>query len=273
VFAFLTWLLPSRELSFIDYHNHELAGRTIFIHGTIIPYWKDAVGLGSFVCHTKSKKNGLKSRPSCHGGTLHWQEKVVEHDGCKRWFEQWSKSKKTDGNGNQVANDKPFINEKKPLSTSAVKGVLNHGEHTLIPVTVKMMHSAVRDCKQFVLKDGRPLHMVKLVGAVRNFCVYFKHVQIDLEDGSGLVWIIFRQKQKECTAQRHLIEDKCNGNCYIRVIGEIEYYYGVHEIIAFDIRPVSSGNKVTHHFLEVAYSYEKRLEIVEDEMMKSVLLV
>ncbi len=50
-------------------------------------------------------------------------------------------------------------------------------------------------------------------------------------------------------------------------------YYGVHEIIAFDIRPVSSGNEVKHHFLEVAYSYERRLESVEDEMMKSVLHV
>jgi hypothetical protein len=47
----------------------------------------------------------------------------------------------------------------------------------------------------------------------------------------------------------------------------------VHEIIAFDIRTVSSGNEVTHHFLEEAYSYEKRLESVEGEMMKSVLLV
>ncbi len=47
----------------------------------------------------------------------------------------------------------------------------------------------------------------------------------------------------------------------------------MHEIIAFDVQPVGSGNKVTHHFLEVAYSYEKRLECVEDEMMKSVLLV
>ena len=83
--------------------------------------------------------------------------------------------------------------------------------------------------------------------------------------------IIFWWKQKECTAQRHLI-DECNGNHYICVIGEVADYYGVHEIIAFDIRPVSSG-KVTHHFLEVAYSYEKRLESVEDEMMKSDLLV
>ncbi len=73
-------------------------------------------------------------------------------------------------------------------------------------------------------------------------------------------------------AQRHLI-DKCNSNCYICVIGKVADYYGVHKIIAFDIRPASSGNEETHHFLEVAYSYEKRLESVEDEMMKSVLHV
>ncbi len=153
---------------------------------------------------------------------------------------------------------------------TAVKGYLHNGEHTLIPVTVKMIHSAVRDCKRFVLKDGQPLHMVKLVGAVRIFWMHDKHAQIDLEDGTGLLRIIFWRKQKECTDQRHLI-DKCNGNHYICVIGEVADYYGVHEIIAFDIWPVSSGNEVTQHFLEVAYSYEKRLESVEDEMMKSVL--
>ncbi len=114
--------------------------------------------------------------------------------------------------------------------------------------------------------------MVKLVGAIRIFRVNVKHVQIDLEDGTGLVRVILWQKLKECMAQRHLI-DECNGNRYIRVIGEVEDYYGVHEMIAFDVQPVSSGNEVTHHFLEVAYSYEKRLECVEDEMMKSVPLV
>jgi hypothetical protein len=174
--------------------------------------------------------------------------------------------KKMDGNGNRVVNDKLFIDKRKPSSTSAVKGVLNNGEHMLIPVTAKMIYSAVWNGERFVLKDGRPLHMVKLVGAVRNFRVNVKHVQIDLEDGTGLVQVILWQKQKECTAQCHLI-DKCNGNCYIRVIGEFEDYYGVHEIIAFNVRPVSSGNEVTHHFLEVAYSYEKQLECVEDEMM------
>ncbi len=166
------------------------------IRRTIVPYWNDAVGLGSIVCHTKSEKN--------------------------------------DGKGDQFVNDEPFIDKRKPLSTTVVKGVLNNGGHTFIPVTAKMIHSAVWDSKRFVLKDDQPLHMVKLVGAIRNFRVNIKHVQIDVEDGTGLVWVILWRIEKECTAQRCLI-DECNSNCYIRVIGDVKDYYGVHEIIAFDV--------------------------------------
>jgi hypothetical protein len=180
--------------------------------------------------------------------------------------------KKNDGNGNRFVKDEPFIDKRKPSSTMVAKGVLHNGEHTLIPVTAKMIHSVVWDLERFVLKDGRPLHMVKLVGAVRNFCVNIKHVQIDEEDGTGLVQVILWKKEKECTAQRCLI-DECNSNCYICVIGEVKDYYGVHKIIAFDVQPLCSGNKVTHHFLEVAYSFEKSLEYAEDEMLRAVPLV
>ncbi len=98
--------------------------------------------------------------------------------------------KENDGNGNRFVNDEPFIDERKPLSTRAVKGVLNNGEHTLIPVTAKMIHSAIWDSKRFVLKDSQPLQIVKLVGAVRIFRVNIKHIQINVEDGAGLVRVI-----------------------------------------------------------------------------------
>ncbi len=161
--------------------------------------------------------------------------------------------KRNDGNGNQFLCDEPFIDKRKPSSTTAVKGVLKNGEHMLIPVTAKMIHSAAWDSERFVLKDGQPLHMVKLAGAIRNFHVNIKQVQNDVEDGTGLVRVILWRKEKECTAQCRLI-DECNRNHYICVlIGEVKDYYGVHKIIAFDVRPVSSGNEVTHHFLEVAY--------------------
>jgi hypothetical protein len=111
-------------------------------------------------------------------------------DGCNQiWQHRLSHQvqKKNDGNGDQFVNDKPFINKRKPSSTTVAKGVLINGEHTLILVMANMVLSVVWDSERFVLKDGRPLHMVKLVGAVRIFCVNIKHVQIDVEDGTGLV--------------------------------------------------------------------------------------
>jgi hypothetical protein len=53
--------------------------------------------------------------------------------------------KKNDRNGDQFVDDKPFINKRKPSSTTVAKGVLNYGEHTLIPVMAKMIHSAIWD--------------------------------------------------------------------------------------------------------------------------------
>jgi hypothetical protein len=104
-----------------------------------------------------------------------------------------------------AVNDEPFIDKRKPSSMMVAKGVLNNGEHMLIPVTAKMIHSTVWKCERLVLKDGRSLHMVKFVGAVRNFSVNTKYVQIDVEDGMGLVQVILWREKNECTAQHQLI--------------------------------------------------------------------
>ncbi len=82
------------------------------------------------------------------------------------------------------------VSNNGPSSTMVAKNVLNNGEHTLIPGTAKMIHSAVWDLERFILKHGRPLHMVKLVGAVRNFHRDNKHVQMDVEDGTVLLRVI-----------------------------------------------------------------------------------
>jgi hypothetical protein len=90
--------------------------------------------------------------------------------------------KKKHGDDDQFADDKPFIDERKPSSKTVERSVLNNGEHTLILVTARMIHSAVWNSEWFILKDGRLLHMVKLVGAIRNFREKIKHVQINVED-------------------------------------------------------------------------------------------
>ncbi len=97
---------------------------------------------------------------------------------------------KNDGDGDRFVDDESFIDERKPLSMTVAKGVLNNGEYTLIQVMAKMIHSAVWECKRLVLKDGRSLHMVKFGGAVGNVSVNTKYKQIDVEDGTGLVRVI-----------------------------------------------------------------------------------
>ncbi len=123
---------------------------------------------------------------------------------------------------------------RKPTSTTVEKNNVYNGEHTLIPVTAKMIHSAVYKCKRLVLKDGRPLHMVKFVGAAINYSENLKNEMIDVEDGMGLVRVILWQKPNECMTEQWLVNN-CNGNGYICIIGKVTDYYGVHEIIAFDV--------------------------------------
>jgi hypothetical protein len=87
-------------------------------------------------------------------------------EGCN-WAWQHCSShqvKKNDGDGDQFVDVKPFINKRKPSSTMVERGFLNNGDHTVIPVTARMIHSAVWNFEWFILKDGQPLHMVKLVG-------------------------------------------------------------------------------------------------------------
>jgi hypothetical protein len=115
--------------------------------------------------------------------------------------------KKNHGDGDQFVDDKPVIDERKPSSKTVERGVLNNGEHTLISVMARMIHSAAWNSERFVLKDGQPLHMIKLVGVVRNFRENIKHVQIDVEDGTGLVQVILWRKEKECMAQRQMIHE------------------------------------------------------------------
>jgi hypothetical protein len=87
--------------------------------------------------------------------------------------------KKDNGGGDRFMYEDLFVNERKPSSMMVPKMHLNNGEHTLIPVTVKMNDSAVNTCNRFMLRDGLPLHMVKLVGAVRIYHQNIKNIIIN----------------------------------------------------------------------------------------------
>jgi hypothetical protein len=66
--------------------------------------------------------------------------------------------------------DDPFIDERKLSGTLLVRiGDTKTHDKTLIPVTMKMIHSTVNESNHFFWKDGRQLHLVKVVGALLHF--------------------------------------------------------------------------------------------------------
>jgi len=139
----------------------------------------------------------------------------------------------------------------------------NYDEQTLIPVTVKMILSARADPNpnggdsSITLSDGRPIHMVKLVAAVRSLEERSTNIFIDVEDGTGFaqvkVWI---NEGEDCSAISNF-RQQCTDHTYIRIIGQVKEYDGARQIIANDVRAVTSGNELTYHLLEVAHSFEK----------------
>jgi hypothetical protein len=129
------------------------------MHGTIVPYWKDAVRLRSYVCYTKSKKTDGKDDRAVDDEPYINKRKLLTTTAAKGDSNNGPSPKKTDGNDNQVVDYKPFVNKRrKLLSMTAVKVNLHNGEHTLIPVTMKIIHSAVQDCEWFAFQRNHPKH-------------------------------------------------------------------------------------------------------------------
>ncbi len=83
------------------FHNDELAGRTILIQRTIVPIGRTQSGLAASIVTPSPKK--------------------------------------TDGNGDRSVDDEPFIDKRKPSSTTAVIGVLSNG-----PSQKKWMETATK---------------------------------------------------------------------------------------------------------------------------------
>jgi len=50
---------------------------------------------------------------------------------------------------------------------------------------------------------------------------------------------------------------KCAINTYVRVIGMVKDDFNLRTIVASDVRPVSTGNELPYHLLEVGYSADK----------------
>jgi hypothetical protein len=70
-----------------------------------------------------------------------------------------------------------------------------------------MINSAVSEDNQFVLKDGRPLHLVKVVGAIVHYHEYWNNDVIGIEDGTGKIRVVLARCQ---TPRRNNKWERCD---------------------------------------------------------------
>jgi len=125
-------------------------------------------------------------------------------------------------------------------------------EQTLIPVTIAMLLKASNN----TLEDGRELHQVKLVAAMRDVDKNSASNNYLIEDGTGAInvkeWVddgnIAITEMREEAAVEHQ---------YVRITGKLEEYDGKPQVVANRVCKLTNGNELTYHFLEVVYTGEK----------------
>ncbi len=127
----------------------------------------------------------------------------------------------------KINHDDPFIDDRKPSSMSSPTSKTDYSQHALIPVTAKIICSAVSTFDRFQLKDERLLHLVKLVGAVMFYHKYMDNITIDVEDGTGTMRTVLKRNQMECSMAVLSLWHNCRGNGYIHVIGTVHDVFGI----------------------------------------------
>jgi replication factor A2 len=141
----------------------------------------------------------------------------------------------------------------------------SYDEQTITPCTIGMLLNSIPEAGggdsggALELADGRKLHHVSIVGAIRDITENSTNVLIGLEDGTGLVSIKQWLDQNDCSAKYELRSAiiKKGENVYVKVIGSPKYYDGNIQLIADSVRHLSSGNELVHHMLDTIYTGEK----------------
>ncbi len=124
----------------------------------------------------------------------------------------------------------------------------------------------------FFSKDGRQLHLVKVVGALLHFHKFRDNFIMEIEDGTGQMRVVLPHPLcSECSGAVEL-RRKCTINSYVRVIGMVADDFNIRTIIASDVRPASSGNKITYHLLDEAYSADKVMKKRIEEKFDAELM-
>lgn len=144
---------------------------------------------------------------------------------------------------------------------SAEKKRRSYDEQTLIPVTLGMINAARTDVTSgdgsVVLEDGRSLHAVKFIAAIRAVEESSTNILYQVEDGTGMMDVKQWLDDNDSSAVMQQRQETMQENIYIKVIGQVKEFDGNKMVIANTVRPLSTGNELTHHYLEVMHTSEK----------------
>jgi len=165
------------------------------------------------------------------------------------------------GGGGYTNNDNSFGGGGGTQDSAEKKSRRSYDEQTLIPVTILMAMKSQTDISggdgTLVLEDGRALHMVKIIGAVRSVDSQSTNVHYTIEDGTGSIEVKQWTDDNEPAELAEMKKETTQENIYVKVIGAIKEYEGEKQVVATSVRRLLSGNELTHHLLEVMYSAEK----------------
>lgn len=137
----------------------------------------------------------------------------------------------------------------------------SYDEQTVTPVTIRMALASRPDegtdgTGTLALEDGRKLYHVKIIGAVRAVEDYSTNIVYELEDGTGLIEVKQWFDENDCEAISTTRAETQKEHIYLKVVGQIKDFDGKKMIVAESIRPLTTGNQLAHHMLEVVYSAE-----------------
>ena len=96
--------------------------------------------------------------------------------------------------------------------------------------------------------NGEEVHNLTLLGKVVKANVSATTQEYVVDDGTGAVNV-----KRWVDAEDESAKGAVAVGQYVRVYGHVRVFQGVRSVIAFNLRPVTDFNEVTHHFLEVNY--------------------
>mmetsp|Transcript_9231 Transcript_9231/g.18871 ORF Transcript_9231/g.18871 Transcript_9231/m.18871 type:complete len:277 (+) Transcript_9231:157-987(+) len=146
-----------------------------------------------------------------------------------------------------------------PGADTPTKPRKSYDDQTLVPMTIRQITTAQSDENGGgqIIYNGREVHHVKFVAAVRTIDEQSTNVTYEVEDGTGKIearkWV---NDAGGGDAQEDTVQ-KIREHSYVRIVGQVKDYDGRRSVVAYSVRKLSSPNEITHHFLEAIYVKNK----------------